>query len=52
MLGATLDAPAYLERLNAELDRVDRSAMERWANLLFEAWKNDQFVFIFGNGGS
>ena len=52
MLGATLDAPAYMERLNAELDRVNRSAMERWADLLFEAWKNDQFVFIFGNGGS
>ncbi len=52
MLGATLDAAAYVERLRAELDRVDQAALKRWADLLYEAWDNDRWVFIFGNGGS
>lgn len=52
MLGVTLAADQYLHRLNDELKRVDQAAIERWADLIFEAWRNDRFVFIFGNGGS
>jgi len=52
MLGATLDSQAYVARLRAELDRVDRSALQKWADLMYEAWKNGRFVYIFGNGGS
>ena len=52
MLGATLNADAYLKRLDAELKRIDQAAMQRWADLIFEAWQNDRFVYIFGNGGS
>jgi D-sedoheptulose 7-phosphate isomerase len=26
--------------------------MQRWADLIYRAWENDRFVFIFGNGGS
>ena len=26
--------------------------MQRWADLIYQAWENERFVFIFGNGGS
>lgn len=52
MLGAKLGSHDYLQRLNAELERIDQSAMQRWADLVYGAWKNGRFVFIFGNGGS
>lgn len=52
MLGATLAVEAYLQRLQEELRRVASDDMQRWADLLYQAWENDRFVFIFGNGGS
>ena len=52
MLGIKLDADAYLGRLCGELDRIDRAALERWADLVFKAWEDERFVFIIGNGGS
>jgi D-sedoheptulose 7-phosphate isomerase len=52
MLGATLDSNSYLQRLDAELKRIDQAAMRRWADLTYQAWQKDRFVFIFGNGGS
>ncbi len=52
MLGATLDCRAYMGRLQEELERVDQSAMQRWADALYQAWEQGRFVYIFGNGGS
>ena len=52
MLGATLATNAYLERLNDELAKIDQAAMQRWADLVYQAWENERFVYIFGNGGS
>jgi D-sedoheptulose 7-phosphate isomerase len=52
MLGASLDIPAYVDRLKAELDRVDRQEIQAWADLVYEAWENEKFIFVFGNGGS
>ncbi|HEX3998986.1 MAG TPA: SIS domain-containing protein [Pirellulales bacterium] len=52
MLGATLDAAAYIRRITEELGRIDLAQLHGWADLLFDAWKNEQFVYIFGNGGS
>jgi D-sedoheptulose 7-phosphate isomerase len=52
MLGAKLDGVQYLERLQRELARIDQAALSRWADLLFEAWENGNFVYILGNGGS
>lgn len=52
MLGATLASDAYLQRLNEEVARIDQAALQRWADLIFQAWQNGRFVFIFGNGGS
>ncbi len=52
MLGATLDQHDYLQRLRDELEKVDQQALQRWADLIFQAWESGHFVFIFGNGGS
>lgn len=52
MLGATLDASPYIDRLQCELAGIDQDAMQRWADLMYQAWENGNFVFIFGNGGS
>lgn len=52
MLGATLGAKDYLTRLEAELERIDQDELHRWADAIYQAWENERFVFIFGNGGS
>jgi len=52
MLGVTLPADQYLGRLQTELGRIDLADLRLWAELIFEAWERDRFVFIFGNGGS
>ncbi len=52
MLGSTLDVPDYLHRFQAELDRLNRDDVRLWADLLFAAWQQEKFVYIFGNGGS
>jgi D-sedoheptulose 7-phosphate isomerase len=52
MLGISLDRPAYLARLKTELDRVDQAALQRWSDCLFDAWRDERFVYVFGNGGS
>ncbi len=52
MLGATLATNAYMQRLGDELVRIDQEAMQRWADLVYRAWENERFVYIFGNGGS
>ena len=52
MLGAALATNAYMQRLNDELAKIDQTAMQRWADLIFQAWENERFVYIFGNGGS
>ncbi len=52
MLGATLDTKSYINRLHEELDGIDRTAMEGWADLIYRAWESGRFVYIIGNGGS
>ena len=52
MLGATLDSTQYLQRLQEEIAATDQQALQRWADLIYEAWEQEKFVFIFGNGGS
>ena len=52
MLGAQLTAPEYLDRLQQEIARVDQSALQRWADLTYQSWENEKFVYVFGNGGS
>src|SRR6476619_8199946 len=52
MLGATLKLPSYLERLNREVARLNQADIQKWADLVYDAWSNRRFVFIIGNGGS
>ena len=52
MLGVTLPADQYLVRLQTELGRIDLADLKLWADLIFEAWEQNRFVFLFGNGGS
>jgi D-sedoheptulose 7-phosphate isomerase len=52
MLGATLNLPSYLDRLNREVSRLNQDDIRKWAELVYDAWAKDRFVFIFGNGGS
>jgi D-sedoheptulose 7-phosphate isomerase len=52
MLGAKLDSAAYLGRIAEELRRIDRGQLALWADLVFDAWRDGRYVFIFGNGGS
>ena len=52
MLGTTLDAKAYLDRLRVELARVDAAAVERWADFVFEVWTRGSTLYLIGNGGS
>ncbi len=52
MLGTTLDAKAYLDRLRVELARVDAAAVERWADLVFDVWTRGSTLYLIGNGGS
>ncbi|WDI43443.1 SIS domain-containing protein [Bremerella sp. P1] len=52
MLGASLDIAAYIDRFKAELDKLDQAQIKKWADLVYEAYENGKFVYIFGNGGS
>ena len=48
----TLDVAPYIARLHQEIDRVNPQEMRMMADLIFQAWQDEKFVFIFGNGGS
>jgi D-sedoheptulose 7-phosphate isomerase len=52
MLGAALDIGPYVRRLQEELARVDRAEIRRMADLIYQAWERERFVYIIGNGGS
>jgi D-sedoheptulose 7-phosphate isomerase len=52
MLGALLDLPSYLARLNTEINRLSQADIRRWADLVYDAWQKGRYVFIIGNGGS
>ncbi|MDG2382966.1 MAG: SIS domain-containing protein [Pirellulaceae bacterium] len=52
MLGALLDQREYIDRLQEELSRIDQAAMQRWSDLTYDAWEQERFVYVFGNGGS
>lgn len=52
MFGSSLGLNDYLGRLNEEISQLDQAAVERWSDLVYEAWDNGRFVFIIGNGGA
>lgn len=42
----------YLDEFNALLEKVEQNEAEALIEAITDAYKNDQFVFIIGNGGS
>jgi len=52
MLGVTLGARDYLDRVCRELQRLEMSQIERLSELIEETYHAGRFVFICGNGGS
>jgi D-sedoheptulose 7-phosphate isomerase len=52
MLGVTLGAKAYLERVGQEIRRLDLAQVERLSDLIESAYHAGRLVFIIGNGGS
>jgi D-sedoheptulose 7-phosphate isomerase len=43
---------SYLEEVSEISSKLDRSSIDRAIGILYDAWKNDNQVFVFGNGGS
>jgi D-sedoheptulose 7-phosphate isomerase len=52
MLGATLGARDYLDRVCREIQRLEMSQIERLSELIEATYHAGRFVFICGNGGS
>ena len=52
MLGTTLDALPFLERVAKELLRIDPVEIKVLADLMYACYQRDRFIFLIGNGGS
>jgi D-sedoheptulose 7-phosphate isomerase len=52
MLGRTLGPREYLDRVRDEVDRLDVGEVANLSALIERAYRDGQFVFIIGNGGS
>ena len=52
MLGWTLSAGDYLDRLCQEVRKIDLGQLENVSQIIEEAYHAGRFVFIIGNGGS
>ncbi|KXK52929.1 MAG: phosphoheptose isomerase [Chlorobi bacterium OLB5] len=47
-----MDLKSYKRMLYDAVDSVDTKEITAFTDLLFDAYKNDKFVFVIGNGGS
>lgn len=45
-------AKGYADAMIDQLKRLDCAAIEKYAQALFEAWRDSRRVYLFGNGGS
>lgn len=53
MAGVTVkSASAYVDGMRELLARIDANVIDQYAKQLFEAWKENRSVWVFGNGGS
>jgi D-sedoheptulose 7-phosphate isomerase len=52
MLGRTLNPRDFLDRVGAELRRVDPAQVDNLGRLIHRCYEEDRTVFIIGNGGS
>jgi len=47
-----MDFSAYKKTVISTLDTLNHDEIEKFVDLLLDAYKNDRFVFVIGNGGS
>ncbi|HSQ55806.1 MAG TPA: SIS domain-containing protein [Gemmata sp.] len=52
MLGTTLNPRQFLDRVAAELAKINPAEVQRLADLIHERYLAGRFVFVIGNGGS
>lgn len=52
MLGTTLNARAFLERIGQELLRIDPAEVTALAEAVYDCYTKERIVFLCGNGGS
>jgi D-sedoheptulose 7-phosphate isomerase len=52
MLGQTLGAKDYLDRVCREIQSLDLDQLEDVSRVIEEAYRDGRFVFVIGNGGS
>lgn len=45
-------ARPYFDQMGALLGQIDAVAIDRFGQLLYQAWREKRQVFVFGNGGS
>ena len=43
---------SYLEEVSSIANKLDRKSIDSAIGILYDAWKNENQVFIMGNGGS
>jgi|SRR5438132_187562 len=43
---------SYISEMSRALSQIDASAVDRFADLIFNAWRDNRHVYVFGNGGS
>ena len=42
----------YFEEMHEIIEKLNKEDIDRFIEVLFNAWKDDRQIFIFGNGGS
>jgi D-sedoheptulose 7-phosphate isomerase len=52
MLGIKLDPRSFLERVGAELRRIDPAEVKALADAIYHCYEQGRTVFVCGNGGS
>lgn len=52
MLGIELNARSFLERVGAELLRINPAEVQSLADALYDCYRQRRFAFLCGNGGS
>ena len=45
-------ASSYMAEMARVIAQIDNSAVERFAEIIFNAWRDNRHVYVFGNGGS
>jgi len=45
-------AASYIAEMSRAVAQIDATATERFAEMIFIAWRDNRHVFVFGNGGS